>query len=294
MSKKISDVKFELLKVYKTFKDQLLISGDISNLLIDNSNIPAAGNQVESSIRIFLKQMLPNRIQVSQGHIIDKKSKISYQQDILISDNLNSKFLIKTLDETEFLPFETIYATGEVKKTLNLDNITALIKSISHTKKNLTRNKLAPNVFPIGTKFVETQDNYTDSDFANPILTFMFSLDFTKPSERNKIEKYISAQKNWELLPNAIFVLKQGVYLLIDKNKIKTGKLEIKLYPEFVKNKSDVEWIFLKLDPEVTLAYMVFLLSQHVNDTVIESVSYLDYAQSIFNVTKANIYPIVK
>ena len=294
MSKKISDVKFELMKVYKTFKDQLLISGDISNLLIDNSNIPAAGNQVESSIRIFLKQMLPNRIHISQGHIIDKKSKISYQQDILISDNLNSKFLIKTLDKTEFIPFETIYATGEVKKTLNLDNITALIKSISHTKKNLTRNKLAPNVFPIGTKFVETQDNYTDSDFANPILTFMFSLDFSKPSERTKIEKYISAQKNWELLPNAIFVLKQGVYLLIDKNKIKTGKLEIKLYPEFIKNKSDIEWIFLKLDPEVTLAYMVFLLSQHVNDTVIESVSYLDYAQSIFNVTKANIYPIVK
>ena len=294
MSKKISDVKFELMKVYKTFKDQLLISGDISNLLIDNSNIPAAGNQVESSIRIFLKQMLPNRIHISQGHIIDKKSKISYQQDILISDNLNSKFLIKTLDKTEFIPFETIYATGEVKKTLNLDNITALIKSISHTKKNLTRNKLAPNVFPIGTKFVETQDNYTDSDFANPILTFMFSLDFSKPSERTKIEKYISAQKNWELLPNAIFVLKQGVYLLIDKNKIKTGKLENKLYPEFIKNKSDIEWIFLKLDPEVTLAYMVFLLSQHVNDTVIESVSYLDYAQSIFNVTKANIYPIVK
>lgn len=294
MSKKISDVKFELLKVYKTFKDQLLISGDISNILIDNSNIPAAGNQVENSVRIFLKQMLPNRISISQGHIIDKKSKISYQQDILISDNLNSKFLIKTLDETELLPFETIYATGEVKKTLSLVNIESLIKSITHTKHKLIRNKLAPNVFPIGSNFVETKDNYTNSDFANPILTFMFSLDFSKPTERSKIEKYISAQKNWELLPNAIFILKQGTYLLIDKNKIKQGKLEIKLYPEFIKDKSEVEWIFLKLDPEKTLAYMIFLLSQHINDTVIESVSYLEYAQSIFDVTKANIYPIVK
>lgn len=294
MSKKISDVKFELLKVYRTFKDQLLISGDISDLLIDNSNIPAAGNQVENSVRIFLKQMLPNRISISQGHIIDKKSKISYQQDILISDNLNSKFLIKTLDETELLPFETIYATGEVKKTLSLSNIESLIKSITHTKQKLIRNKLPPNVFPIGSNFVETKDNYTNSDFANPILTFMFSLDFSKPTERSKIEKYISAQKNWELLPNAIFVLKQGAYLLIDKNKIKQGKLEIKLYPEFIKDKSEVEWIFLKLDPEKTLAYLVFLLSQHINDTVIESVSYLEYAQSIFNVTKANIYPIVK
>jgi hypothetical protein len=293
MSKKITDVRFELLKVYKTFKDQLLISADISNLLIENSNIPSSGNQVESSIRTFLRQLLPNKIQVCQGHILDKKTKISYQQDILIADNYNSKSLIKTLDETEFLPYESIYATGEVKKTLNLDNIESLVKSIIHTKK-LNRNKVAPNLFPVGSNYIKTKDNYTESDFANPLFTFMFSLDFTKPTDRTKIEKRISIETNWQNLPNAIFVLKQGLYILIDKEKIKNGLLEIKLYPEFVKDKKKYEWIFLKLEPEVTLAYMVFLLLQHINDTVIESVSYLEYAQSIFNISKANIYPINK
>jgi hypothetical protein len=292
MSKKITEVKFELLKVYKAFKDQLLISGDISNILIDNSNIPASGNQVEGGVRNFLKQLLPNKVNVAQGHIIDSTSSISYQQDILISDYFNSKSLIKTLDETEFLPYESIYATGEVKKTLSLENIKGLIKSITHSKQTLIRNKVAPNVFPIGTNYVETLHNYTDSDFANPLFTFMFSLDFSKADQRNKIEKHISLQSDWGVLPNVIFILKQGIYVLIDKEKIKKGNIDIKLYPEFIKEKEKMQWIFLKLEPEVTLAYMIFLISQHINDTVLENVSFLKYAAAIFNITKSNIYPI--
>lgn len=292
MAKKIPEVKFELKKVYETFKEQLLMAGNVSNFLINNSNINASGNQVEGSVRTFLKQFLPDRVNITQGHIVDIDAKISYQQDILISDNLYSKHLIKTLDGTEFLPYESIFATGEVKKTLSVKYLQSAVKSIKHTKQKLTRRNLPPDVFQVGTKLIKTENKYTSGDYANPLFTFMFSLDFSKLDERTKIENYLRQQTDWSILPNLIVILNQGLYLLVDKEKVNKGELEIKLYPEFCKDKSKVFWIFLQLDSELNLAYMIFLLLQHINDTFLDKVSYLQYAQSIIEISKSNIYPI--
>ena len=109
MAISIPDVKFELSQVYKTYVDQLQLSSNVSNFLINSADISSAGNQVEQSLRILLKNLLPERVAVTHGHIVDKTSKISYQQDILLAESFFTKSLIKSIDGTEFYPFESIF-----------------------------------------------------------------------------------------------------------------------------------------------------------------------------------------
>lgn len=293
MGKSIPNVRFELNKVYKTYVSQIQLAGDISNILLDNTNIDSAGEQVEGSVRILLKELLPERVSVTHGYIVDKKTNISYQQDILLAESFYTKSLIKSLDGTEFFPFEAIFGSGEVKKTWSQSKLTAAIKSISRNREDLKRYSIPSDVMSTGSNFIKVSESLTNNPFRNPLFCFTFSIDFDKTYNEPEIMKIYDDTNNWKSLPNISVILNRGIVVCIDKIKLeKHNELSIILYPEFITDFDKYSWILLTLEPEQNLAYLIFMITQHINDTILEKVSSMEYGKSLIQIDQTTIHPL--
>lgn len=292
MGKKIGDVKFELTQVYKTYAEQLQLAANVSDFLLDSANINSAGQQVEGSLRVLLKNLLPDRVSITQGHIVDKKANVSYQQDILITESFYTKSLIRSLDGTEFYPVEAIFACGEVKKTWSQSKLEAAIKSIKRNKDDLQRTKIPSNQIQTGSNFIKLSDNISTNPFRNPLFCFTFSVDYDNTYNEKKLAEIYNDDANKPYLPNISVILNRGIIVCVDKEKLGTGIIEIKLYPEFNKPDDKCSWVMLRLNPEENLAYLIFMLTQHINDTILEKVSAMEYGSSMIEISKSNIFPI--
>lgn len=288
----IPDVKFELGAVYKTYADQLNLAGNVSRFLLDNSNIDAAGGQVEGSLRVLLANLLPERVAVSHGHIVDKQAAVSYQQDVLIAESFFTKSLIKSLDGTEFYPYEAIFATGEVKKSWSQKKLLEIIKSITRNKKELKRKGISSNQLSTGSTFITLNNPVSNNPNRNPLFCFAFSLDFDSTYSEKKIAIIYNNPDNFSVLPNVTVVLNRGIYVMVDEDQLSKGGLVIKLYPEFVKPDVKCKWVLINLKPEENLAYLIFMLTQHINECVLEKVSAMEYAQTMIEIPQVHINPL--
>ena len=288
MTKSIPEVVVSLKDIYKTYSDHLIFSDKVSGLLINHSDIPASGNELEIAFRKVLQDLLPSRVVVGHGHFVDKNLNMSYQQDVLVSENQFSKSLVKTLDGTEIFPYESIFAIGEIKRRWSQKRLKEHVKSIKRSKIELIRNKIASNVFDTGVNFVKTSTNLTVNPFRNPLFCFSFSIDFDAKYSKKMVSKILKSESQ-DILPNLIVVLKAGIFVKVNKKKLDENHLEVILYPEFKGEDSNLEWVFLRLDPEETLVYLVFLLSQHLNESVLEKASYLEYIDKMVGVSLTNI-----
>ena len=81
------------------------------------SNIRAAGDEVEEAVRSYLQRMLPPSYRVTKGHVIDRTGAVSPQLDIVITDSRGFASLMTTSDGTEYIPFTSVHAVGEIKST---------------------------------------------------------------------------------------------------------------------------------------------------------------------------------
>lgn len=293
MGLSIPDVKFELSNVYKTYVDQILLSSSISNFLLDSTNIDSAGEQIEGTLRILLTNLLPERIKVSHGYIVDKSLKISYQQDVLLAESFFTKSLIKSLDSTEFYPYEAIFACGEVKKTWSNSKLDAAMKSIKRNKQELIRYPIPADVMATGSSFVKVSDSLTSNSHRNPLFAFTFSIDFDSTYNEKKIIDVYNNPDNIKILPNISVILKQGIIVLVDMDKLAKDEFSIKLYPEFVSEQDNCKWVFLRLKPEQNLAYLIFMLTQHVNDSILEKVSSMEYGTTMITIPDSSIQPLI-
>jgi len=291
MALSIPNIKFELNQVYKTYADQLQLAASLSNFLLDSSNIDSAGEQIEGSLRILLKNLLPERVSVTHGHIVDKDANISYQQDVLIAESFYTKSLIKSLDGTEFYPFEAIFCCGEVKKTWSQGKLEGAIKAIKRNKNDLKRFKIPSDHLSSGSNFIKLSDKLTINPFRNPLFSFTFSIDFDKTYNEKKFSEIYKSSVPSDL-PNISVILNRGIIVCVEEQKLSKGELSIKLYPEFNVTSPKCSWVFLKLSPEENLAYLVFMLTQHINDTILEKVSAMEYGKTMIDIPKSSISPL--
>ena len=111
----------------------------------------------ERRVSDFLKSHLPRKYGVGTGHIIDREGTMSLQEDIVLFDANNSPTL-RIDDYYQIFPCETVYATVEVKSTLDTQAIDACIE---HTKRlhELNRGELGPIE-----SFVFAYDSYSSKE----------------------------------------------------------------------------------------------------------------------------------
>jgi len=104
-------------------------------------DIRAAGNEVEQAVRDVIAGRLPSRYRTTHGHVLDYQARVSPQLDVIIAEDLVSKSLFEAADGTEYVPYEAVYAVGEIKSTYYCSKkpIQAFSKSIHALRSEMTR-----------------------------------------------------------------------------------------------------------------------------------------------------------
>lgn len=158
------------------------------------------GGVREQRVRDFLKQFLPKKYGVGRGIIVDRHGTPSLQEDIVIYDQQNCPIL--ELDPYyQVFPCEAVFATVEVKSTLDSEEIK---KCINHTA-----------------QLRKLDRRLTDgSDELGPIESFVFAYQVKKDIKdppnwvRNWFEKI--AQSEEKSLPGVVVCLKERLVLFTD------------------------------------------------------------------------------
>jgi len=87
----------------------------------------------ETECRDFLRLIVPTRLDIGQGFLINTFNNISHQCDIVIYDSKNSP-LIESNERQRFFPIETVVAVGEVKSILSKSNLSDALNKLSQVK----------------------------------------------------------------------------------------------------------------------------------------------------------------
>ena len=100
---------------------------------------PLEHNGVKGSLREeiltkCLKELLPQKYSVGSGIIVDADQTQSRQQDFFIYDAFDSTVFLKR-SSYQVVPIESVYATVEIKSSLNKNELEKCVKNIQSVKK---------------------------------------------------------------------------------------------------------------------------------------------------------------
>ena len=80
------------------------------------------GALIERQFRSQLEEVLPAKIGVSQGFVVDSIGGVSRQMDIILYDKLNTPRIFAS-EGAQMFPVEATYACGEIKTELNASEL---------------------------------------------------------------------------------------------------------------------------------------------------------------------------
>lgn len=121
------------------------------------------GSAREDLLKDYLKKLLPEKYSIASGIIIDNDQNQSKQQDFIIHDALNCPSFFKT-ETNSILPIESVYATIEIKSTLNYVTLEQSVKNIESVRKlnKLPNRNIISNmyneVYPLGFVFAYSSE----------------------------------------------------------------------------------------------------------------------------------------
>jgi hypothetical protein len=110
-------------------------------------NIDAAGDHLERQVRSILSSRVPSRYCVVQGHIVDYNGRVSPQLDVIVTESLTARSLFQGADGTNFVPYESVYAVGDITSTYykSREPIQAFAQKLRSIKQNLSRQTTRRN-----------------------------------------------------------------------------------------------------------------------------------------------------
>jgi hypothetical protein len=284
--------KLEILDILQQDVEEIFSSRQKSKVLHKTKDIDASGDEVENSVRRVIRRKLPLKYYVSQGHIVDELLQTSSQLDLIIADNIGSPVLFTAENGTEYFPYESVYAFGEIKSTyysskhyLN-DFIISTKKIYDFLKReNTPHTQLTQEAgldFGPGISF-QVRDK---RPFKNPLFKFMlfvdsndFSIDDFKELLKTTNDKY---------LPNLIVFLDKGIVAkaVIDKS-INSSRIE--LFPEFIEDsrENEYEWLFVEFEDAkyrqaINFSFLNFSLNFHLKNCLLMRPDLMNYFGKMF------------
>lgn len=225
------------------------------------------GSSREEILLKYLRNYIPSKYQMNNGVLIDANGTQSRQQDLVIYDSFNSPLLIN-MDSTKMIPIESVYATIEVKSTLNKIELNKCVKNIKSVK-DLIHNPL--------------------ENFISPTAGFVFAFTSATSLESllgNLIEANKDVEKSKQI--SLICVLDKGIILNVSKDNFQ----DIHIIPE---DKSTPVIIENSAEENLLLFYLIMM--QYLNYTTVPSPNLFKYANSgellnvSFHVPTAHIPP---
>ena len=275
-------ITLELMKLYQTYADRLTISASLSSILHRARDIKASGNEIEIAVRSMLSELLPLKYKISNGHIIDQDLNVSKQYDLIISEHIDHNPIAHFNDSTELFFYESIYLTGEIKATWNLKNLEDSMTSIADLKDRLFRKGIDSKTLISGNQEVQLDVELTKNPIRNPLFNFAFAI--KEDSDFHKFKNLYKLDHTLKFQPNITVILNRGIFVLVNKEDLQSNKLTVQLYPEYITDLSSVEWKFIDCaQGGRNLAYLLFCISQHLNNVILEKPPYLKYSTSLLD-----------
>ena len=213
------------------------------------------GSAREDLLKDYIKNLLPEKYSISSGIIIDNNQTQSKQQDFIIHDSFNCPSFFKT-NSNSILPIESVYATIEIKSTLDYHTLEQSAKNIESVR---TLNKL-PNI--------NSSKNLYDCVY--PLgFVFAYSSTYTLEQIQKKlfeINKHIDVRHQISI----ICILDKGLIFNVQKNNVTDVTLVPSNETLLARSDSNIE--------NSLYSFYLFLL-EYLDNVHIQVPSLIEYAR---------------
>lgn len=224
------------------------------------------GTSREDVLRQRIKELLPQKFTVGNGIITDCQGKQSRQQDFFVYDAFNSPTFLQT-ESSCIIPVESVYATIEVKSTLNKDTLRQSVENIKSVK------ELELSVLH-NSPFIPQKYNYIFG------AIFAYSSETTIETIAKNLGEFCK-EIPYSQQPNIVCILNQGI--IIHTPKVEGRQIEIT-----PSEKTTIAIIINSLELNLYLFYLV--LQQHLNTTKNFPPNLLKYAEKSGALNNLQIY----
>lgn len=177
----------------------------------------------ENAVRSKLRQILPGKVDIGTGFVIDSFGYTSKQTDIVIIEkDICPIFSINGTPETTYYPCESVLAVGEIKSILDTDDIVDAFGKIESVKKCQRYIKDSINwrkYFSTFTTLGAESERYNQQSHPkDQIYGFVLcqSLGLTIPTFLERCKEEIKIREPY-LLPDLFVSLNDGLALFINK-----------------------------------------------------------------------------
>lgn len=284
-------VRFELEKVFLLDAADIVAARNRSLIIHHSSDIDAAGDEVETAVRQALAKRLPNGIHVGHGHIIDSACNCSGQLDVVIADSVAYPIFFQSENGTEYFPYESVYALGEVRSSYQSPNdVSNFVKKTRKMKETLKREETPTDFISTGRGRGFQIGDFVSSDrrpFKNPLFSFMLFVNSKKFSTEHIKQIYQDSAPG--SLPNILCFLDRGI-IAYAKLTYSGDFAGIHYEPQFAsfyeEKETHSQWIWLENENEQytlanNLGWLYFTLSNHIQFCTLTPPDLMVYAQNV-------------
>ncbi|GIO70405.1 DUF6602 domain-containing protein [Paenibacillus cookii] len=207
------------------------------------------GTSREEIFSTYFRKYIPLKYEFSRGAIIDLSGRQSKQQDLIIHDTLSSPILMN-MDSTKIIPIESVFATIEIKSSLNKSRLNECVENIKSVR-GLPKHPITPFVSPTaGFVFAYTSDTSLET-----LLDNLVDLNLQVDSDHQI---------------SVVCVLDKGMIVNVDRR----GLDKIELLPSVNTTRAIIE---NSIENNLIIFYLI--LMQFLNSTAITPPDLLKYVE---------------
>lgn len=236
---------------------------------------PLEHNGVKGSLREeiltnCLKELLPQKYSVGSGIIVDADQTQSKQQDFFIYDAFDSPVFLKR-SSYQVVPIESVYATVEIKSSLNKNELEKCVRNIQSVKKlKLTPAKTL--------QWTPPRENQVIG------MVFAYTSDISLETVIKNLNKFNREMKiPYEEQINMICVLDKGIIVPLEKNGLNNIRLMPNNNTMLCKTRGSVE-------ENLSLFYLI--LQYHLNLLIKAVPDLMEYAKKSNLIDPKTIIPL--
>ena len=284
--------EFPINDVYMHEASKLLQAKEAVTIVHKTGDIDASGDELEIPFREMLSKRLPSKYYVGQGHIVDSNMKASPQFDVIISDASTTQILFDGKNGTQYFPYESVYAVGEVKSSYykNRKYVENFCLSIKSLLDNFTREPVSSSYIGNGINLGKSFDVEGSRQIQNPFFSFML---FGSINDLKVVELNEQLNSSKELPHPNIMCFLDGT--IISKCKVDQTVIGGPYHTTFVTDPIEQKNESLKmtkidfLNEEKSgqaLAILMLSLLQHLSLTMLKPPQFDKYVNSILKNAK--------
>ncbi|MGP7733591.1 DUF6602 domain-containing protein [Oceanimonas smirnovii] len=277
--------KFPIFDVYRQEAERLLNAKKSVSVIHSTGNIDASGDELEIPFREMLTRRLPSKYLVGHGHIVDQHLNVSPQYDVIIADSNATPILYEGENGTQYFPYESVYAVGEIKSSYYKNNKQPqkFVENVERLLTNFHREDVPKNYIGHGITLGDGLSSGIQVDKQNEILSFMVfgSLnDFDEEDLAKQLSSLNGEHPNIMCFLDGTVVTK--AHLELTSQGFKLGPLALaakeKRVPDFHK-------VSIKFTNEhasaSSLTVLMLSLFQHLSRTMLKEPPFRAYIESI-------------